>query len=176
MQLVIEGARTLAYYKDDIAVPMDQHPDTRLVPYAGEMEALGRIGPEPVPGAEDARLFRAPANPDLAAYAASERYRAEIGGMTFNGHRFDTDRDVGQIKIARAELKALSSPAYTIPNFKTTAGEFVALSNAEIVALGDALDAHIQACFAVEAEVGRRVAASTIATLEQVDALFAAIA
>ncbi|KQP11146.1 hypothetical protein ASF28_08875 [Methylobacterium sp. Leaf99] len=174
MQLVVSGERVLAYYEDDVAVPMVAFPDARLVPYAGAMEALGRIGPAPT-GPEDGRLFRAPVSPDLPAYAASERYRAEVGGLTFKGHRFATDREVGQPKITRAELKALSNPAYAIPDFKTVTGAFVALSNADIVALGDALDAHVQVCFGVEAAVGRAVAAGTLTTVEAVDALFAAI-
>lgn len=175
MQLVVSGERVLAYYEDDVVVPMTAFPGARLVPYAGEMEALGRVGPAP-DGSEDGRLYKAPVSPDLAAYAASERYRVEVGGLTFAGHRFDTDREVGQPKITRAELKALSSPAYTIPAFKTASGEFVALSNAEILALGDALDTHVQICFGVEATAKAGVAAGKVTALAQVDALFAAIA
>lgn len=175
MQLVVSGERVLAYYEDDVAVPMEAFPGARLVPYAGAMEALDRVGPVPH-GREDGRLYKAPASPDLAAYAASERYRAEVGGMTFKGHRFATDREAGQTKITSAETKALRSPDYAIPAFKTASGEFIALSSSDILALGDALDAHVQACFSVEAEVGRGVADGSIATLDDVDALFAVFA
>lgn len=175
MQLITLGERVLAYYADAVDVPLSAFPsEARLIPYAGDMDSLGRLGPPPQANESDSREYRAPLTVDLAAYATSRRYTVEVGGMRFDGLRYRTDREVGQAKIARAELKALANPAYTIPDFKTVDG-FVSLSNAEIIALADALDAHVQACFSAEAAAKRGAAAGTLTSTAQVDALFAAI-
>lgn len=106
----------------------------------------------------------------LKAYAAERRYALEIGGMTLAGMQIDTTRE-SQSKLTAAWAKAKDDPAFEITNWKTAAGMFVTLPNATIVALGDAMLAHVQACFDAEAAAFAGINDETITTKSQVDAV-----
>jgi hypothetical protein len=106
----------------------------------------------------------------LSVYAASKRYEKETGGITLNGIPIATDRQ-SQAMITGAYNYVQVNAAATI-KWKAENG-FVELNAAQITALALAVGAHVQACFAKEAEV---VADANITTTEQVDDAFAAIA
>ena len=77
---------------------------------------------------------------------AAARYAAEIAGV--NGIR--TDRE-SQSLITGAALKASMDSTYSC-RWKTEAG-FVTLTAAQIIAVADAVRAHVQSCFDREAEL-----------------------
>lgn len=80
------------------------------------------------------------------AEIAAARYAAEIAGV--NGIR--TDRE-SQSLITGAALKASMDSTYSC-RWKTEAG-FVTLTAAQIIAVADAVRAHVQSCFDREAEL-----------------------
>jgi hypothetical protein len=163
----------VAYYADDADIDMTQHPGAYLMPFTGSLEELDRVGPEPAPDAQfDGRPRKAPPL-DLIAYAGARRYMAEVGGMTFNGQRYPTDREASQPKITAAYVKALSNPDYAIESFKVGPGLFVRLDNATVHAIGDAMEAHIQACFDVEKAVSADIASGKVKTVAAVNTAFA---
>ena len=97
----------------------------------------------------------------LPAYAAGKRWLVETGGITVAGAHIQTDRD-SQAMITGAYAYAQANPDATI-NYKAEGG-FVALTAAQMTAIGLAVGAHVQACFAAEAAIeslagGQRLAA-----------------
>lgn len=110
---------------------------------------------------------------DLAAYAADARWRKETGGITVGGHQIDTSRE-SQGLINGAFNLAQDDPE-TVIMFKT-AGGFVTLDAATVIAIGRAVGKHVQACFAREAEVLAAITASAVATTDEIDAAFADVA
>lgn len=87
-------------------------------------------------------------------YLAWARYGAERRGVC--GIR--TDRE-SQSMITGAALKAMQDDTYTC-KWKTESG-FVDLTAAQILAIADAVRAHVQACFDREAELLAMVEAAT---------------
>ena len=91
-----------------------------------------------------------------AELIAAERYKREGVGITVDGSIIDTTRD-GQALIAGAAVSAILNPAYTC-NWKT-AGGFVELNAAQLVAIATAVRAHVQACFDRELTLLRAIEA-----------------
>lgn len=83
-----------------------------------------------------------------AAIAAS-RYAAETAGTSVNGITIDTGRD-SQALITGAALAAMLDENYSL-NWKTPSG-FIHLIAPEIIAVAQAVRAHVQACFDREGE------------------------
>lgn len=79
---------------------------------------------------------------------AARRYDAEVGGIYLGDLRIATD-DRSKTMIAGAALAALRNPDYLL-NWKTPAG-FVQLQAGQVLAVADAVHAHVQACFDREA-------------------------
>jgi hypothetical protein len=97
---------------------------------------------------------------------AAARYAAEIAGVTIGGVVVRTDRE-SQSLITGAALKALQDAEYTC-SWKTDAG-FVELSAPQILAIADAVRAHVQSCFDHEADLVALIdAAETVEDLEAV--------
>jgi hypothetical protein len=111
---------------------------------------------------------------DLLAYAASVRYAREVGGITVGGVPISTDRESQAMLTGAHSFVAANSEA-TI-RWKSDAG-FVTLDAAQITALALAVGAHVQACFAREADVTGLISASPpgITSKADVDAAFATI-
>jgi hypothetical protein len=100
---------------------------------------------------------------------ARRRWQAEEGGTTLGGQPLATDRTT-QTKLTAAYIKASADSEYTIPAWKSGPGIFSALDAATIIAAADAIEAHVQACFANEAALSGEIdAATTIAELSAVD-------
>lgn len=105
----------------------------------------------------------------LAGYAAQKRYAIETGGITFAGGRVATDRE-SQAMINGAFNLAKDDPATTI-KFKSGAG-FATLTAEQVIALGRAVAAHVQACFAAEAAVLEAISATpaVVSSAAEIDA------
>ena len=95
-------------------------------------------------------------------YLAWARYGAERRGV--NGLR--TDRE-SQSMITGAALKAMQDDTYSC-RWKTEAG-FVELTAPQILAIADAVRAHVQSCFDHEADLVALIdAAETMEALEEI--------
>ena len=100
------------------------------------------------------------------AEIAQARYNAEIAGVTVNGVSIKTDRE-SQGLITGAALKAIQDSTYTC-KWKGIDG-FVELTAPQIIAIADAVRAHVQSCFDHEAELQPLIeAARTLEELEQI--------
>ena len=91
---------------------------------------------------------------DKRSELAASRWHAETSGV--NGIR--TDRE-SQSMITGAALKAMQDSEYTC-KWKTEGG-FVELTAVQILAIADAVRAHVQGCFDREAELLALVDAAT---------------
>jgi hypothetical protein len=100
------------------------------------------------------------------AEIAAARYDAETAGTTVNGITIDTGRD-SQALITGAALAAMLDGEYSL-NWKTPTG-FVHLTSPEIIAVAQAVRAHVQSCFDKEGELVARINAAT--TKEELDAI-----
>ena len=81
---------------------------------------------------------------------AAARWEAETAGIDVNGFTVRTDRE-SQALITGAALKAMQDSAYSC-RWKTESG-FVELTAPQILAIADAVRAHVQGCFDREAEL-----------------------
>jgi len=95
---------------------------------------------------------------------AAARFAAETGGIVVGGAEIRTDRE-SQAMITGAALKAIQDAEYSC-SWKTDGG-FVQLSAPQILAIADAVRAHVQECFDHERALNALVdAAETVAELE----------
>ena len=100
------------------------------------------------------------------AEIAAARYARETAGTTVNGVLIDTGRD-SQALITGAALAAVIDSGYSL-NWKTASG-FIHLTAPEIIAVAQAVRAHVQACFDREAELCALVdAAETAEDLDEI--------
>lgn len=79
---------------------------------------------------------------------ADLRWQHETGGIVAAGLPVRTDRE-SQSLLTGAYAKAARDPQFAV-RWKVAAGSFFTLDAATILALGDAVSAHVQACFAHE--------------------------
>ena len=100
------------------------------------------------------------------AEMAQARYDEEVGGLDVNGTQVATDRE-SQTKIVAARIMAKEDPAYTV-DWKADNG-FVTLDATTIIAIADAVLAHIQGVFAKEKT--KIAAIEAAATVEEVNAI-----
>jgi hypothetical protein len=107
--------------------------------------------------------------------ATAQRYAAEVGGLawvqpsTGNLVLLATDRD-SQGKIAGAYNKAAVNSNFSISSWKCATPQmqiqFIALTHADILSMGDAVAAHVGAVFDVEAARFAAINAATdVATI-----------
>lgn len=97
---------------------------------------------------------------------AAARYAAETAGTTVNGITIDTGRD-SQALITGAALAAMLDENYSL-NWKTANG-FIHLTAPEIIAVAQAVRAHVQTCFDREGELVALVdAAETAEDLDEI--------
>lgn len=116
----------------------------------------------------DGEYFAPPvlASIDLVAYAAAKRFDVETRGITVSGTSIKTDRE-SQSKITGAYIYTQTNPEKTVM-FKALNG-FVELDKDAVAVIADAVGAHVQACFAIEAELVPGISAHTITTPDQID-------
>ena len=150
----------MKYYKDNAgnvyAYNDIQTPREGLVPMT-ETEVEAHLNPQ---------IPFATAKENKYAEIAAARYNAEIAGVTVNGVSIKTDRE-SQGLITGAALKALQDNTYTC-KWKGVDG-FVELTATQIIAIADAVRAHVQGCFDHEAELQPLIEAAT--TEAELDAI-----
>ena len=106
------------------------------------------------------------AQDEARAKIAHARWAAETGGITLQGMTIRTDRE-SQALITGAALKAIQDAEYSC-SWKTDGG-FVELSAPQILAIADAVRAHVQSCFDHERALCALVdAAETMEALEEI--------
>ncbi len=91
----------------------------------------------------------------LSAALAAHRYQVETAGITFSGMTVLTD-DRSKLMINGALAAAQRDQNFTT-KWKTQAG-FVTLNAAQIIAVADAVAAHVSSCFEAEATVSGNIA------------------
>lgn len=91
-----------------------------------------------------------PTADDHRAAIAAERYKHEVAGILVGGVKIDTD-DRSKLLINGSVVEAMLNPDYVL-QWKTPEG-FVPLTADQVIAIGRAVRAHVQACFDREAEL-----------------------
>ena len=94
----------------------------------------------------------------LLARLAERRWQVETGGIDVGGVHIATD-DRSKLLLANAATRAREDPAYSV-RWKTSPGQFSQISASEIVAADAAVYAHVQRCFAREAELSDQLEAA----------------
>lgn len=115
---------------------------------------------EMAPAEVDAHLnpSRVPTADDHRAAIAAERYKHEVAGILVGGVKVDTD-DRSKLLINGSVVEAMLNPDYVL-QWKTTAG-FMPLTAEQVIGVGRAVRAHVQACFDREAELLAEIDAGT---------------
>ena len=109
---------------------------------------------------------------DLTAYAADARWRKEVGGITISGIPIATD-DRSKQMIMGARIAADADDTFTTS--WDAGGTVVPLDAATIIAVSNAVLAHVNECFMIYATVQAGIAAHTITKTAQIDAAFGAV-
>lgn len=89
---------------------------------------------------------------------AAARYAAETGGCTVDGVTIATDRG-SQALLTAAVVTARIDPEFKT-RWKCADGRFVTLDAMQLRAIGDAVIAHVEACFAREGELYEQIDAA----------------
>lgn len=108
---------------------------------------------------------------DLGGYAADVRWRKETSGILVGGLLVATD-DRSKQMIMGARIAAEADSGFTTP-WVGSDGSINTLNAAQVIAISNAVLAHVQTCFATFAAVSSEIADETITTRAQVDAAFA---
>ena len=98
---------------------------------------------------------------------AAARYAAETGGCTVDGVTIATDRG-SQSLLTAAVVTARLEPEFTV-KWKCANNRFVTLDSVQLKAIGAAVTAHVEACFAREGELCEQIDAAQ--TPEELDAI-----
>lgn len=96
---------------------------------------------------------------DLMACSDQKRWALETGGILFSGLKIETSRESQALIHGAFSLAQMDAEA----SFRFKAGEaFMTLSSAQIIAIGEAVARHVQACFAWQADVRAGIEDGTI--------------
>lgn len=138
--------------------------------YAAWLEGGG--GPTPIGSLiELAEVFAAQyPGGMLDTYASFCRWRKEVGDITVNGISVATD-DRSKQMITGARLAAEADVNFTTP-WVGTDGSITTLNATQVIAISDAVLAHVQSCFSTFAAVSSGIADETVTTRQQIDAAF----
>lgn len=142
-------------WHDDAGLPADTDLRRALADWIAQGGVIAPYAPPPVTRA------------DLVAYAASRRWAIQTGGITVGGITVDTS-DASRAMIADAVAYVQASGVASV-DFKAVGG-WATISAADLVAIGLAVGAHVQAAFAAERAVDAAIAAGAITTAAQIDA------
>lgn len=130
-----------------------------------ECEAAGIVAQSPPAPA----ALAAPAI-NLVAYANDASWKKEVGGLTVAGIPIATD-DRSQLKILGSRVAADANPAWSTV-WDAADGNSYPITAATMIAISDAVAAHVNHCFAIRAQVKAQIAAGTITTTAQIDTAF----
>lgn len=95
---------------------------------------------------------------------AARRFDAETGGTAWNGHPVKTDRE--SQGLVTGALLSSQQAGFDGLGWKMADGTLVTLTAADVQALAQTVGAHVQACFAREAELIPAVQADITADIE----------
>lgn len=110
----------------------------------------------------------AQARADKLAALAERRWQAETGGTLVGGMPVKTDAS-STAKITAAYVQASANPNFAV-NWKVDTAMFVTLDAATVIAIGDAVTAHVQACFDNEMALATAIMlAPDVAALDAID-------
>jgi len=112
----------------------------------------------------------APPPVDLLNYAADKRWQKEVGGIEFGGIPVATD-DRSKSMIIGARLAADADPAWSTM-WVGADGVVYPIDAAAIVAISDAVQAHVNACFTLYAAVKAGIDDGDVTSAEQIDTAF----
>lgn len=108
----------------------------------------------------------------LIQYAAAARWLREVGGVAIGGVPVATD-DRSKQMIIGARIAADADPNWTT-QWVGADGAIYPIDAAAIITISNAVQAHVNACFATYASVKAQIDAGTITTTAAIDAAFAA--
>lgn len=108
---------------------------------------------------------------ELKRHAAEMRWRKEVGGIVI-GEMFVATDDRSKLLLQGARTAADADPDH-VEGWKTSSGDWVDLNAETIIALSNAVRAHVSACFAQERVVAILISTGEITTLAEVEAAFA---
>lgn len=128
-------------------------------PYSLEVEP---VVPPPVP--------QPPTKRELLDYAADLRWQREVGGIMV-GDMFVATDDRSKLLLQGARTAADADPDH-VEGWKTSSGAWVDLDATTIVALSNAVRAHVSSCFALERSVAAQIEAEVITTLAEIELAF----
>lgn len=137
---------------------VDDTSDDPMPKYAGKVWSGGGIIDRPL------------AKADFKAYAANKRWQKEVGGITVNGIPIATD-DRSKQMIMGARMAAEASSEFTTP-WVASDGSVYVLTAANVIAISNAVLAHVGACFATYATVAAQIDSDEITATAQLDAAF----
>jgi hypothetical protein len=107
----------------------------------------------------------------LLTYAADLRWRKETGGITVGGVPILTD-DRAQLKVAGARIGADADPEFTTVWDGADGGSYP-IDAATVIAISNAVLAHVNECFKTYSTIKGDIDAGTITTREDIDTAFA---
>lgn len=108
----------------------------------------------------------------LIAYAADKRWQIETGGIVLGGVPIATD-DRSKIMIMGARVAAAANPDWETV-WHGADGQTYPLNATSMIAISDAVEAHVNSTFSTFAAVKSDIAAGDITTTAEIDAAFAA--
>lgn len=157
---VADFQQALADHAASVGIPAPvAHPIVEEIVrlHGGEFEVL----PPPVTGE--------PEPTSLQSRAALRRWQREVGGITVDGLAVATD-DRSKMMLMGARIAAVADENFST-QWKTPVG-FITLDAPTIIALSNAVLAHVDACFAIEAGVLADITSGEITTPAEIDAAF----
>ena len=128
----------------------------------GWLYSGGAFSPPPVPIVTKAMLKE---------QAANRRWQKEVGGIVFNDVPVATD-DRSKQMILGARLAAIADPDWAT-KWVGSDGAVYPVNAGAIIAISDAVQAHVNQCFLTYAEIKELIDAETITTTSEIDAAFA---
>jgi hypothetical protein len=108
---------------------------------------------------------------DLVAYAAQKRWEKEVGGITVAGVPLATD-DRAKLMIVGARVAADADPNWSTV-WQGDDGNAYPLNASAMIAISNAVQAHVAGCFATFATVKGSIDNGSITTTAQINAAFA---
>ena len=106
---------------------------------------------------------------ELQDHLPAYRFEKENGGIDVGGTMVQTDRG-SRPDLIGARIKAKEDSGYTV-KWKKPSG-FVTLDAATIIILSDAVENHVQKCFAAESIVQPNINNGTITTIIEIESAF----
>lgn len=107
----------------------------------------------------------------LLSYAAARRWQAETGGTVVGGVPIATD-DRSKTMVLGARVAAAADPGWETV-WHGADGQTYPLDAAAMIAISNAVEAHVNATFATFAAVKADIEAGEITTVAEIDAAFA---